>query len=111
MLSQYLAKYVDQQQSLGFKFRVQLTLLRSFVAFAEEHGDEQIKSSRVLTWAACAPSPEQRRNRLLTVRRFALAGGRWRTAPLPISPWRPASVAANNKRANPFPIERPGRPV
>jgi len=73
MLSGYLAKYVDQQRSLGFKFRVQYILLRGFVAFAEKCRDKHIKSARVLTWAARAPSPEQRRNRLLTVRRFALA--------------------------------------
>lgn len=48
-------------------------MLRGFVAFAKESGDRFIKSARVLTWAALAPSPEQRRNRLLTVRRFALA--------------------------------------
>ena len=73
MLNRDLARYVDQQRSLGFKFRVQEILLRGYVAFAEELGDRHIKSTRVLEWAARAPSPEQRRNRLLTVRRFALA--------------------------------------
>jgi integrase len=73
MLSQDLARYVDLQRSLGFKFRIQHVLLKSFVAFAEQHGDRHVTSARVLAWAALAPSPEQRRNRLLTVRRFALA--------------------------------------
>lgn len=73
MLSQDLARYVDQQRSLGFKFRIQSILLGNFVAFAEERGDRYVKSTRVLEWASGAPSPEQRRNRLLTVRRFALA--------------------------------------
>jgi len=73
MMNQDLARYVDQQRSLGFKFRVQHILLRGYVAFAEERGDRHIKGARVLAWAAHAPSPEQRRNRLLTVRRFALA--------------------------------------
>jgi integrase len=73
MLNRDLARYVDQQRSLGFKFRVQEILLRGYVAFAEELGDRHIKSTSVLEWAARAPSPEQRRNRLLTVRRFALA--------------------------------------
>ena len=72
MLSQDLAQYVDQQRSLGFKFRIQSILLRNFVAFAEERGDRYVESMRVLAWAWAAPSPEQRRNRLLTVRRFAL---------------------------------------
>jgi integrase len=73
MLNRDLARYVDQQRSLGFKFCVQEVLLRGYVTFAEELGDRHIKSTRVLEWAARAPSPEQRRNRLLTVRRFALA--------------------------------------
>ena len=73
MLNQDLAKYVDRKRSLGFKFRSQHSLLRGFVAFAERGGDRHIKSARVLAWAAEAPSPEHRRNRLLTVRRFALA--------------------------------------
>jgi integrase len=73
MLNRDLARYVDQHRSLGFKFRVQEILLRGYVAFAEELDDRHIKSTRVLEWAAHAPSPEQRRNRLLTVRRFALA--------------------------------------
>jgi integrase len=73
MLSRDLARYVDQQRSLGFKFRLQHILLKGFVNFAEACGDRHIKSARVLRWAAGAPSPEQRRNRLLTARRFALA--------------------------------------
>ncbi|MFW8584134.1 hypothetical protein ACOJBM_01820 [Rhizobium beringeri] len=50
----------------------QHTLLRSFVTFAERHGDRHIEVTRVLEWATLAPSPQQRRNRLVTVRRFAL---------------------------------------
>jgi integrase len=73
MLSQDLVRYADLQRSLGFKFRVQHILLRGFVAFAEEQGDWHVTIARVLAWAARAPSPEQCRNRLLTVRRFALA--------------------------------------
>jgi integrase len=73
MLSQDLTRYVDLHRSLGFKFRIQHSLLRNFVAFAEAQGDELVRVDRVLAWAAQAPSPPQRRNRLLTVRRFALA--------------------------------------
>ena len=73
MLSQALTRYVDLHRSLGFRFRTQHSLLRNFVAFAEPHGDEFVRVGRVLDWAARAPSPPQRRNRLLTVRRFALA--------------------------------------
>jgi integrase len=73
MLREDLAKYVAGRRSLGFKLHRQYTLLRGFAAFAEERGDRHIKSARVLAWAALAPSPEQRRKRLLEVRRFALA--------------------------------------
>jgi len=73
MLSQDLARYVDLHRSLGFKFRSQHLLLRNFAAFAEAHGEEFVRISCVLDWAGRAPSPPQRRNRLLTVRRFALA--------------------------------------
>ncbi|WP_136623786.1 MULTISPECIES: hypothetical protein [Bradyrhizobium] len=60
-MSQDLARYVALQRLLGFKFRIQHILLRGFVAFAEEHGDGQVKNARALAWAAHAPSPEQRR--------------------------------------------------
>jgi integrase len=73
MLSRDLARYIDQKRSLGFKFSCQNVVLRSFVTFAKERGDRHIKNPRVLAWAAQASSPEHRRTRLLTVRRFALA--------------------------------------
>ena len=73
MLSDDLARYVALHEALGFSFRTQRILLRLFVVYAERHGDDLIKSHRVIEWAIEAPSPEQRRNRLLTVRRFAIA--------------------------------------
>jgi len=73
MLSHALARHVDLHCSLGFKFRSQRSLLGNFVAFAEPYGDTFVRLDRALDWAARAPSPPQRRNRLLTVRRFALA--------------------------------------
>ncbi len=73
MLSQDLTRYADLHRSLGFKFRIQHSLLRNFVVFAEAQGDEFVRLDRALAWAARAPSPPQRRNRLLTLRRFALA--------------------------------------
>jgi integrase len=72
MLSRDLARYIDQKRSLGFKFRRQYVMLRGFVRFAKERGDRYIRDARVLAWAAQASSPEHRRTRLLTVRRFAL---------------------------------------
>ncbi len=72
MLNHDMARYVELQRAMGFKFRVQHALLRSFVAFAEAAGDAFVRVDRVLDWAVRAPSSAQRRNRLLTVRRFAL---------------------------------------
>ena len=73
MLNEALKRYIDLHRCLGFKFRVQRLLLANFVRFAGEHGDEFIRVARVLEWAVQAPSPPQRRNRLLTARRFALS--------------------------------------
>jgi len=73
MLSEDLDRHVSLHHALGFKFRTQSSLLRSFVAYAEAHGDQIISAERVLAWAVEAPSPQQRRNRLLQARRFAIA--------------------------------------
>jgi integrase len=73
MMRKELARYVELKRSVGFQFRCQHILLKGFVAFAAERGDRYVKMARVLEWAALAPSPAQRRSRLLTVRRFALA--------------------------------------
>jgi integrase len=73
MLSRDLQRHADLHRALGFKFRTQHALLRLFVSHAETLGDEFVGGRRVIDWAAQAPSAAQRRNRLLTVRRFALA--------------------------------------
>ena len=73
MLSADLARHVALHYTLGFRFRTQRLLLRNYVSFAEGRGDRFISAARTLAWAVQAPSPEQRRNRLLTVRRFAIA--------------------------------------
>jgi integrase len=73
MLSQLLADHAALHRALGFKFRTPGILLRNFVAFAEHRGEHVITTATVREWALQAPSPEQQRNRLLTVRRFAIA--------------------------------------
>jgi len=72
MLSQLFAEYAALQLALGFKFRTPGILLRNFVNFAEHRGEHVITKATVREWALQAPSSEQRRNRLLTVRRFAV---------------------------------------
>ena len=73
MLSEDLDRHISLHHALGFKFRSQSLLLRNFVAYAEVRGDQLISADRILAWAVEAPSPEQRRNRLLEARRFAIA--------------------------------------
>lgn len=73
MLSQLLADYAALQYALGFKFRTPGILMRGFINFAECRGDSVIMTATVRAWAQQAPSPEQRRNRLLAVRRLAIA--------------------------------------
>jgi integrase len=73
VLSLDLRRHADLQRALGFRFRTQYALLRLFVSYAEGKSDEFILAKRVIDWASLAPSANQRRNRLLMVRRFALA--------------------------------------
>lgn len=71
MLSEDVKRYVEHHRALGYKYRIQDRLLRSFAAFAQAQGDEVVHTQHALDWARQAPSPQQRRNRLLTVCRFA----------------------------------------
>lgn len=73
MLSDDLERYVTLYRTLGYKFRTQRAILRSFVAYAEDRGDTIIRAERIRSWAIRAPSAEHRCACLLTVRRFALA--------------------------------------
>lgn len=73
MLSKLVERHVDLHRAMGFKFRSQRLLLKSFANFAEQRGDHFVVIQTAIDWAARAPSPPQRHNRLATVRRFALA--------------------------------------
>lgn len=73
MLRKDVEIYVERQRAMGFKFRIQNSLLQNYAAFAEQVGDSVVLSKTVLAWAKQAPSSVQKRNRLLTVRRFAIA--------------------------------------
>jgi integrase len=73
MLSDDVARHVALHRALGFRFRIQAGLLQLYAGFAEARGEAQVRTATALDWASQAPSPAQRRNRLLTLRRFALA--------------------------------------
>jgi len=71
MLSQRVNDYVAEHRAMGFKYRVQNGLLLRYAEFATEHGDQFVDTTTVTDWCKGAPSPQQMRTRLLTVRRFA----------------------------------------
>ncbi|MGB9305068.1 MAG: hypothetical protein WCB92_15710, partial [Mycobacterium sp.] len=73
MLSTDMLRYVELHRAAGFKFRTQHQMLTSFVAFAEQHGDQFVRVDRAIEWAVRAPSAAQRCKLLVEVRRFALA--------------------------------------
>ena len=73
MLKHDVLRYIELHRSMGFKFRIQASLLKNYVAFAEARGDCFIQTSRAVEWAGRGPSAPQRHNRLATVRRCALA--------------------------------------
>jgi integrase len=72
MLIEDIARYLASRQSLGFKIRVPASQLRRFGEFAAARGDAVVRSATAIEWAAEAPSPAQRLERLLIVRRFAM---------------------------------------
>jgi integrase len=71
MLSDAVDRYIELYRSMGFKYKVQAYMLHSFAAFAESRSEQFIQTDTVLEWAKSAPSPRQRYDRLLTVRRLA----------------------------------------
>lgn len=73
MLKNEVDSFVEMQRAMGFKYRIQNILLQHYVRFAERKGENIVRTETVIEWAGGAPSLAQKRNRLLTVRRFALA--------------------------------------
>jgi len=73
MIRHCVDAFVRQKHALGFKYRVQSSLLRNYAAFAHARGDTYIVVDTVLEWSREAPSAAQKRNRFLTVRRLAVA--------------------------------------
>lgn len=73
MLSEAVNRHIELYRSMGFKYKVQAYMLRSFADFAQDRFEEFIQTDSVLEWAASAPSVRQRHDRLLTIRRLASA--------------------------------------
>lgn len=72
MINDKINQFVELNRSMGFKYRIQNCLLQNFALFAQQRGDTYVRCETVLEWANQAPSVAQKRNRLLTVRRFAV---------------------------------------
>ncbi len=72
MLKNEINSYVEMHRAMGFKYRTQNDLLQNYLRFAEHCGDTVVRSQSVIQWAGMAPSLYQKRNRLLTVRRFSI---------------------------------------
>lgn len=73
MLNEAITRHLQLYRSMGFKYRAQEYMLRSFGDFAESRSEDFIRTDTVLEWAASAPSLRQRHDRLLTIRRLACA--------------------------------------
>jgi integrase len=73
MLNSEINAYVEMKRPMCFKYLTQNYLLQSYLRFAEQIGDMVVRSKTVIEWAGMAPSLLQKRNRLLTVRRFSIA--------------------------------------
>lgn len=73
MLNEAITRHIQLYRSMGFKYRAQEYMLRSFGDFAESRSEDFIRTDTVLEWAASAPSLRQCHDRLLTIRRLACA--------------------------------------
>lgn len=71
MLSAVVERYICLHLAVGYRFRSESELLRSFTRNATANGDTLVRTETVLAWAAAGPSPGARRKRLRVVRRFA----------------------------------------
>lgn len=73
MLNDAVTRHIDLYRSMGFKYKAQAYMLKSFAAFADSRSELFIRTETVLEWAASAPSVSRRYDRLQTIRRFACA--------------------------------------
>ena len=103
MLSRAIDSYLAIRRATGFEMKVQGGLLRHFARYAADRSQTHVCLQTAIDWAAQAPSPYQRENRLASVRLFArharaeearhdliprqvFAGQRRRTFPTILSP-------------------------
>jgi integrase len=73
MLEIQINQYIEMKKAMGFKYKVQTSLLSNYTKYSQKRGDTFVRTETVVDWAGLAPSPYQKRNRLLTLRRFAIS--------------------------------------
>lgn len=71
MLSRDIDRYIAIRRAAGFQLQVQEGLLQDFGRYAAARDEARVCRRTAIDWAAQAPSPYQRGNRLATVRLFA----------------------------------------
>lgn len=72
MLSEEVARYVALQRSFGLKFDNEDDILLRFAADAQGHGDEFMRTERIVDWCRSASSPRRARTFYAAIRRFCL---------------------------------------
>lgn len=70
-IKNHVERYVSFKRHLGYKFTGGACLLRAYAGYAMAHGDQFIRSDRMIGWANEAPSPMSVYKRLRTARLFA----------------------------------------
>ena len=71
MLGSTVERHIALHHATGYLFRGQSCLLRSFARYAESKGDEVVRATTAVEWAALGPTAPTRYGRLNVVRRFA----------------------------------------
>lgn len=71
MLAQAVESYLAVRRAVGFAFKSEGSLLRSFATFSEARGEPSVRSPIAIEWAGLARSVPQRARRLDLVIRFA----------------------------------------
>jgi integrase/recombinase XerD len=104
MLTSHVTRYVGLHQKFGLQFDAQRRILERYARYAELHGDNYVRVSRLYEWCATASSPNRARTWFDTARRFCV----FLNAEDPLHEIPPAKVFGQGKRPRPAPhIESP----
>lgn len=71
MLIDAVESYLAVRRAAGFKLREAEKLLCSFAHFASQRSEEHVRASTAIEWASMSSTPQQSRNRMMHLIRFA----------------------------------------